>query len=66
MLVCAAATIVCIVTPNSDPQRMGILSTVVLGAPIIYIVLVCTLFYWILRWKWTIAFVTIVFVLWIL
>lgn len=63
MLVCAAATIVCIVTPNSDPQRMGILSTVVLGAPIIYILLVCTLFYWILRWKWTIAFVTIVFVI---
>lgn len=59
----AVATIVCVVTPSVEPARLGVLSTVVLAAPIIYIVSLCVLFYWIIRWKWSLTFVSLVFVL---
>ena len=35
MLVLAAATILCIVTPTVEPARLGIFSLMILGAPII-------------------------------
>ena len=63
MLLSAAATVICTITPNIEPESLGIVSTVVLGAPIIYIVLFCTLFYWVLRWKWGLVVTTLVFVI---
>ncbi len=63
MLISAIATIICTITPNSHPESLGILSVVVLGAPIIYIVLLCTLFYWILRWKWGFVVTALIFVI---
>ncbi|MBR5886492.1 MAG: endonuclease/exonuclease/phosphatase family protein [Alistipes sp.] len=59
-LLCAA-TIICVVTPNSSPERLGIFSIVVLGAPIIYMLMVITTLYWALRWKWSLAFISFVF-----
>lgn len=57
----AAATIICVVTPNSAPERLGIFSVVVLGAPIIYMLMLITTLYWALRWRWSLAFVSFVF-----
>ena len=62
MLLLAAATILCIVTPNVEPARLGIFSLTILGAPIIYILLLIVLLYWALRWKWSLAFVAFIFV----
>lgn len=57
----AAATIICVVTPNSAPERLGIFSVVVLGAPIIYMLMLITTLYWALRWRWSLAFISFVF-----
>lgn len=57
----AAATIICVVTPNSAPERLGIFSVVVLGAPIIYMLMLITTLYWALRWRWSLAFVSFIF-----
>ena len=57
----AAATIICIVTPNSSPERLGIFSVVVLSAPIIYMLMLVTTLYWALRWRWSLAFMSFVF-----
>ena len=59
----AVATIICIITPHYEPASMGLLSTVALGAPIIYIVTLCTLFYWIIRWKWSLVVISLIFVI---
>ncbi len=61
LFVLAAATIICIITPNISPERLGIFSVVVLGAPIIYILTIVTTLYWALRWKWSLAFVAFIF-----
>ena len=61
LFVLAAATIICIITPNLSPERLGIFSVVVLGAPIIYILTIVTTLYWALRWKWSLAFVAFIF-----
>lgn len=63
MLASAVAVVISTVTPNMEPAEMGIVSIVALGAPIIYIILVCTLFYWVIRWKWTFVVISLVFVL---
>ena len=52
MLMLTTATIVCTVTPHIDPQSMGWLSLVVLAAPIIYILNIIVLLWWIIRSKW--------------
>ena len=59
----ATAVVIATITPNMEPAEMGIVSIVALGAPIIYIILVCTLFYWIIRWKWTLAVISLAFVI---
>ena len=61
-LVAVAGTIISLITPHYSPERLGIVSTVVLGAPIIYMVLLCTLFYWIVRWRWSLALLCLVVV----
>lgn len=62
LLLLAAATIICCITPNIAPERLGIFSVVVLGAPIIYILQLIVLLYWAVRWKWSLACVTLIFV----
>lgn len=62
LLLLAAATVVCLITPKVEPEQLGILSVVVLAAPIIYLSMVAVALYWALRWKWTLAFVSLVFV----
>ena len=57
----SAATIICVVTPSSAPERLGIFSVVVLGAPIIYMLTLLTTLYWALRWRWSLAFMSFIF-----
>ena len=63
LIASAVATVICTITPNFKPEQLGIVSVVVLAAPIIYIILVCTLFYWIIRWKWTFVGISLIFVI---
>lgn len=63
MLILSAATIICVITPKIPPQSMGILSTIVLAAPIIYLLQIIVLFYWVLRWKWNRFAYTLIFVI---
>jgi endonuclease/exonuclease/phosphatase family metal-dependent hydrolase len=62
LLLGAAATIICVITPNTDPERLGLFSTIVLGAPMVYIVMWFTLLYWVIRWRWSMVVVTAIFV----
>ena len=63
LLLLAAATIICVITPKVTPEQLGLLSTVVLGAPIIYMVLLIVSLYWVLRWKWSIVIFSLIFVI---
>ena len=63
LIASATATVICAITPNIEPEQLGIVSVVALAAPIIYIILVCTLFYWIIRWKWTFVVISLIFVI---
>ena len=63
LIASAVATVICTITPSFEPEQLGIVSVVVLAAPIIYIILVCTLFYWIIRWKWTFVGFSLIFVI---
>ena len=58
----AAAIVVCLLTPNISPEKMGILSIVVLAAPIIYIAEIILSLYRILRWRWNFAVFSLIFV----
>lgn len=62
LLLGAAATIICVITPNTNPERLGLFSTIVLGAPMVYIVMWFTLLYWVIRWRWIMVVVTAIFV----
>ncbi len=61
LLLSAAATILCVITSSSAPEKLGIFSIVALGAPVIYIVTLIVLFYWIIRWKWSLTIVSLIF-----
>ncbi|MBQ7856280.1 MAG: endonuclease/exonuclease/phosphatase family protein [Alistipes sp.] len=52
MVVLTAATIICTVTPHVEPERMGWLSLVALGAPIIYIFDLIVALWWVVRGRW--------------
>lgn len=45
-------TIVVIVCQYISPERSGMLSAIAIGAPIIYLIDIIAMFYWIVRWKW--------------
>lgn len=62
-VVLAVAIVVCLLTPNISPEKMGILSIVVLAAPIIYIVQIIMTLYWILRWRWAFAIFSLIFII---
>ena len=46
------ATLVVLICQHISPERSGLLSVVALGAPIIYLLNIVVMFYWIVRWKW--------------
>ena len=55
MVLLTSATIVCTITPHIDPQSLSWLSLVVLAAPIIYILNIIVLLWWVIRGKWLIV-----------
>ena len=56
-------TIVVIVCQYISPERSGMLSAIAIGAPIIYLIDIIAMFYWIVRWKWYRATIMIATVL---
>lgn len=58
----ACATVLIIAMQYIDPAKMWVLPTLTLCAPIIYILEIAALLYWIIRWKWRFAAFAIVFV----
>ena len=57
LVFCTVATIVC---QYISPEKSGVLSVVALGAPIIYLLDIVVMLYWIVRWRWYRASVMIV------
>ena len=47
-----AATFVCLLTPYVMPATLGWLSVIALGAPIIFLLDIVVMLYWVLRWRW--------------
>jgi endonuclease/exonuclease/phosphatase family metal-dependent hydrolase len=47
-----AATFVCLLTPYVMPATLGWLSVIALGAPIIFLLDIVVMFYWVIRWRW--------------
>lgn len=43
-----------------SPAKMGILSVIPLGAPVIYLLDIAVMFYWVVRWRWYRASIMIV------
>ena len=56
---CSVTTIIC---QYITPEKSGLLSIFALGAPIVYLLDIVVMFYWIIRWKWgrAIAMIAIV------
>lgn len=52
MVLLIFATLVVIICQHISPERSGVLSVVALGAPVIYLLNIVLMFYWIVRWKW--------------
>ncbi len=52
MLVLIAASVIAIICQYISPVKSGVLSIVALGAPIIYLLDIVTMFYWMVRWRW--------------
>lgn len=58
----ACATVLIIAMQYIDPAKMWVLPTLTLCAPIIYILEIAAMLYWIIRWKWRFAAFATVFV----
>lgn len=52
MLFFAFCTISIIVCQHVSPEESGLLSVISLGAPIIYLLDIAIMLYWIVRWRW--------------
>ena len=52
MLLLVFATITAVVCQYVSPERSGALSTLSLVAPIIYLLDIVVMFYWVVRWRW--------------
>lgn len=46
------ATLTAIICQYISPVKSGILSVVALGAPVIYLLDIVVMFYWVVRWRW--------------
>ncbi len=60
LLFCSFAMVIC---QYITPAKSGILSVIALGAPIIYLLDIVVMFYWIVRWRWYRATTMIVVVI---
>ena len=60
LVFCTITTIIC---QYISPERSGVLSILSLGAPIVYLLDIVVMLYWIIRWKWYRATVMIATVL---
>jgi endonuclease/exonuclease/phosphatase family metal-dependent hydrolase len=63
MLLLIFCTITAIICQYITPEKSGILSVIALGAPVIYLLDIVVMFYWIVRWRWYRATAMIVVVL---
>ena len=52
MVVLIFFTFVAISCQYISPERSGVLSVIALGAPVIYLLNIVVMFYWIVRWRW--------------
>jgi len=59
MLLLLFLTITAIVCQYVSPEKSGVLSIIALGAPIIYLLDIVIMFYWVVRWRWYRAMVMI-------
>ena len=57
-------TFVVLICQYISPEKSGVLSVVALGAPVIYLLNIVLMFYWMVRWKWwrAVAMIIVVFV----
>ncbi len=62
-LLFSCAVVLIIAMQYVNPEKMWVLPTVTLCAPIIYILEIAAMLYWIIRWKWRFAAFAAVFVL---
>ena len=46
------ATVTSVVCQYISPERSGILSTLALVAPVVYLLDIVVMFYWVVRWRW--------------
>ena len=60
LLFCSLTVIIC---QYISPEKSGILSVIALGAPIIYLLDIIVMFYWVVRWRWYRALTMIFIVL---
>lgn len=59
-LLCIAAAVLTLTVPYIQPAKLGVLPVMALVAPLVYVVVVLTMLYWIIRWKWRRASIMIV------
>lgn len=56
------STLTVVICQYVSPEKSGFLSILSLGSPVIYLLDVLVMFYWIIRWRWYLALVMIVMV----
>lgn len=52
MIVLVFCSVVVVVSQYISPEKSGVLSVIALGAPIIYLLDIVFMFYWVVRWRW--------------
>ena len=60
LLFCSLTIIIC---QYISPEKSGVLSVMALGAPVVYLLDIIIMFYWVVRWRWYRALTMIVIVL---
>lgn len=63
MILLVLGTLIAIICQYISPEKSGVLSVIALGAPVIYLLNIVIMFYWVVRWKWCRATAMIVVVL---
>lgn len=62
MVLLVFLTITTIICQYISPEKSGVLSVIALGAPVIYLLDIVVMFYWVVRWRWYRATVMIAMV----
>ena len=60
MAVLLFATVTTIIVQYISPAKTGVLSVLALGAPVVYLLDIVVLLYWVARWRWRMAVVALV------